>query len=74
VKPLLRIVVGLVTVPLVYLVLGYATLAAGGSECDRGECNFIGEPAADGTGRWLFALGYLAVAVAVGITAARSVR
>jgi hypothetical protein len=73
VKPLLRIVVGLVTVPLVYLVLGYATLAAGGSECDRADCNFIGDAAADGTGRRLFALGYLAVAVAVGITAARSV-
>lgn len=73
-KPLLRIAVGLMTVPIVYLVLAYVTVAAGGSECDRADCNFIGDAAADGTGRWLFVLAYLAVALAVGVTAARSVR
>jgi hypothetical protein len=74
VKLLLRVVVALVTIPLVYLVLAFSTLAVGGSDCDRGDCNFIGDAAADGTGRWLFALAYFVAAVAVGIKAARSVR
>jgi hypothetical protein len=74
VRPLLRFVVGLVTIPLVYLVLAFSTLAVGGSDCDRGDCNFIGDAAAGGTGRWLFAVGFFVAAVAVGITAARSVR
>jgi hypothetical protein len=70
----MRVVVGLVTIPLVYLLLAFGTLALGGSECDRGDCNFIGDAAADPSGRWLFALGFLVVAVAVGIMAARSIR
>jgi hypothetical protein len=73
-KLLLRVVVGLVTGAAVYFGLAFLTVAIGGSDCDRGDCNFIGDAAADGSGRWLLALAYIAVAVGLGVTSARSVR
>jgi hypothetical protein len=73
-RALLRVAVGLVTAAVVYLVLAATIIAIGGSECDRGDCNFIGDVAAGGTGRWLFGLGVLAVAIAVGTAAARAIR
>jgi hypothetical protein len=74
VRLLLRVLVGLVTAAVVYLSLAFLTLAVGGSDCDRGDCNFIGDAAANGTGRWLVALGFLAVAVVLRARAARSER
>jgi hypothetical protein len=74
VKLLVRFAVGLVTAVGVYVGLAFLVLAIGGSECNRGDCNFIGDAAADGSGRWLIALGLVAVAAALGVTAARSIR
>ena len=73
-KLLLRVVIGLVTAAVVYYGFALLTLAIGGTECDRGDCNFIGDAAADDIGRWLFGLGFLAIAAALGVTAARGVR
>jgi hypothetical protein len=69
-----RVVIGLVTVGLVYLGLALLTLAVGGTECDRGDCNFVGDAAADGSGKWVLAAAFLAVAIGAGVTAARALR
>ena len=67
----LRVVVGLSTAAAVYAGLLFLTLAVGGTECDRGECNFVGEVAADEVGRWVLGLGFIALALTLGVTAAR---
>jgi hypothetical protein len=71
VRTLFAIVTGVATVAVVYLLLAALTLLVGGSECDRGACNFVGEAAAHDVGRWLLAAGYLAVGVAVALTLRR---
>lgn len=68
------VIIGVVTVGLVYLGLALLTLAVGGTECDRGDCNFIGDAAAHSSGKWLLAAAYLAVAIGMGVSAARAVR
>ena len=73
-KVLLRVVIGLVTAAVVYAGFSFLTLVIGGTECDRGDCNFVGDAAADDLGRWLFGVGFLAVAVALGVSAARGIR
>jgi hypothetical protein len=70
---LLRILVGLLTAVAVYYALALVVLVIGGTECDRGDCNFVGDAAADGAGPWVFGLGALAVALGVGLVAARRV-
>ena len=70
-KLVLRVVVGLSTAAGVYAGLLILTLAVGGTECDRGECNFVGEVAVDEVGRWVLGLGFIALAVTLGVTAAR---
>jgi hypothetical protein len=67
----LRVIVGLATAAAVYFGLAVITLLIGGADCDKGECNFVGEAVADGTGKWLIAVAFLAVAAALGIRAAR---
>lgn len=41
------------------------------AECDRGDCNFVGEVAVDEVGRWVLGLAFIGLAVTLGITAAR---
>jgi hypothetical protein len=67
----LRVVVGLSTAVGVYAALLFLTLAVGGTECDRAECNFVGEVAADEVGRWVLGLGFIALALLLGVAAAR---
>jgi hypothetical protein len=71
VKLVLRVVVGLSTAAAVYAALLFLTLAVGGTECDRGECNFVGEVAVDEVGRWVLGVGFIALALTLGVTAAR---
>jgi hypothetical protein len=67
VRTLFGVVAGVATVAVVYLLLAALTLLVGGSECDRGACNFVGEAAAHDVGRWLMAAAYVAVGVAVAL-------
>ena len=69
-----QVVVGVVTVALVYLVLALLTLTIGGADCDRGDCNFLGDAAAHSSGKWVLAAAYLAIALGVGASAARAMR
>jgi hypothetical protein len=71
VKLVLRVVVGLSTAAGVYAALLFLTLAVGGTECDRGECNFVGEVAVDEVGRWVLGVGFIALAITLSVTAAR---
>ena len=49
----------------------FLTLGVGGTECDRGECNFVGELAVDELGRWVLGLAFIGLAVTLGVIAAR---
>jgi hypothetical protein len=73
VKLVLRVVVGLSTAAAVYAALLFLTLGVGGTECDRGECNFVGELAVDELGRWVLGLAFIGLAVTLGLIAARAV-
>jgi hypothetical protein len=58
-----RVAIAVVTVALVYFGLALLTLAVGGADCDQGDCNFIGDAAGDGSGKWVLAAAFLAVAI-----------
>ena len=73
-KLVFGVVVGFFTAAVVHAGLLFLTLAIGGTECDRSACNFVGEAAADEVVRWVLGLGFVALALALGATAARSVR
>jgi H+/Cl- antiporter ClcA len=74
VRTLVGVVAGVATVVVVYLLLAALTLLIGGSDCDRGACNVVGEAAAHDVWRWLLAAVYLAVGVAIGFMVARQMR
>jgi H+/Cl- antiporter ClcA len=67
VRTLFGVVAGVATVVVVYLLLATLTLLVGGSDCDRGACNFVGEAASDDVGRWLLAAVYALVGVAAAV-------
>jgi hypothetical protein len=73
-RSLARVLVGFATAGLVFLGLWVIALVVGGSDCYSGECNVVGEAVADGTGRWLLFLAFVAAAVGLGLSAARAVR
>ena len=70
----LRLLVGALTAGFVYAALVFLTLALGGTECDRAECNFVGELAVDDVGRWVLGLTFIASAVVLGAAVAHRMR
>ena len=69
----LRLVVGVVTAGVAYVGLLFALFALGGTECDRGECNFVGEAAVDDVWRWVIGFGLITLALTAGYSAARAI-
>ncbi len=69
---ILRVLIGVLTAALVYAGLVLAVAVFGGTECDRGSCNFIGEIGGHPTGRWVLGIIFVGLAVAAGVRVART--
>jgi hypothetical protein len=72
VSRVLQAVVGVATAVVAYLALAVATVLIGGADCSSGDCNFLGDTAADYP--WMVFGAYVAVSAALGFVAARAVR
>ena len=68
----LQAVVGVAAAVLAYGALVVATALIGGADCSSGDCNFLGEAAADDP--WVVFAAYVAISAALGVVAARAVR
>lgn len=70
-RHVLALIAGLVTGAVAFAVLVYLMFVLGGTECDRGECNWFGE-AIDENGA-VAAIVVYGLVVAAGVMAARAV-
>ncbi len=66
---MLRLALGVVVGVGTFVVVSFATIILGGTECDKGECNALGEWVDEHGGLWL--LTALLLSVGGGIAAAR---
>jgi len=55
-----------------YLALAVAIVLIGGADCSSGNCNFLGDTAADDP--WLVFAAYVVISAVLGVVAARAVR
>jgi hypothetical protein len=69
-RRVLQALVGVATAVVVYVVLAVATLLIGGADCNSGDCNFLGDAAAEHP--WVFFSAYAAISTALGLLAARA--
>ncbi|HEY1273533.1 MAG TPA: hypothetical protein VGF25_01410 [Thermoleophilaceae bacterium] len=68
---ILQALVGVATAVAVYVVLAVATLLIGGSDCSSGDCNWLGDAAADDP--WAAFAVYVAISIGLGLLVARAV-
>lgn len=71
-KPVARVIVFCATAVVVYGALVVATLLIGGGDCFSGDCNFVGDAAADDP--WIVFAAFLAISAGLGFVATRAVR